>query len=323
MDPSEDEGPGGVPWRALFERSPAMLGLVDLDGSITAINTTFAQALGSTPDDLLGRKLPDLAHDEDAAALTAALARAPVAGAEHRLADGAGGWRWLAWAAGAPDAAGRVALSAIDVTEDRTHREVLATGIAHDVRAPLRAIDGFAGLLLGDDALPELTGRYLALVRGAATELGEQVDGIVALLRVGAHAVRPATVDVAAVARAAAGDRLPVHADGLPPAIADPALLRRALDELVANAVKAGATRLDVTWDADARAYAVRDDGIGFDGERADRAFRAFGRLHDRERFSGAGVGLALVARIAERHGGRVWATSAPGAGTTIFLRLA
>jgi signal transduction histidine kinase len=197
--------------------------------------------------------------------------------------------------------------------------DAVAAALAHDLRAPLRAIDGFSRILLGDDAtsgLPEDTRRYLALVRDAGTELAELLDDLVDVVRIGQ--ATPAPRDDVSVARlgrelieAVLGQRAPNVAwaidDAMPPCRADPALLRRLLEELLDNAVKFGATRVAVGWDPDAGAYAVADDGIGVAGELPAQAYEIFGRLHARDAYPGTGAGLAIARRIAALHGGRVW----------------
>lgn len=207
--------------------------------------------------------------------------------------------------------------------------DAVAAALAHDLRAPLRAIDGFSRILLSEEAvsgLPADTQRYLALVRDAGTELAELLDDLVDVVRVGRVplAVRDG-VDVALLARelveavlaprAAGAGREVEWADGdaLPLCRADPALLRRLLEELLDNAYKFGAERVEVGWDEARRAYFVSDDGIGVPGggaELPEQAYEIFGRLHGRDDYPGTGAGLAIARRIAARHGGRVWVTA-------------
>jgi two-component system sensor kinase len=112
-------------------------------------------------------------------------------------------------------------------------------------------------------------------------------------------------------------------ADDLPACRADAPQLRRLLAELLDNAAKFGGQTVAVSWDRDARAYAVADDGIGLDGDLPDEALALFRRLHAREAYPGTGAGLALASRIAARHGGRLWGRGAPGAGTTVWFTIA
>lgn len=212
--------------------------------------------------------------------------------------------------------------------------DAVAAALAHDLRAPLRAIDGFSRILLADDAaagaeLGDDTRRFLALVRDAGSELAELLDDLVDVVRIGRVplAVRDG-VDVGLLARelveavlaprAAGAGRSVVWADGdaLPVCRADPALLRRLLEELLDNAYKFGAERVEVGWDDERRAYFVCDDGIGVPGggeALPEQAYEIFGRLHGRDEYPGTGAGLAIARRIAARHGGQLWVTARPG----------
>lgn len=206
--------------------------------------------------------------------------------------------------------------------------DAVAAALAHDLRAPLRAIDGFSRILLSEERtaeLPEDLRRYLALVRDAGTELAELLDDLVDVVRIGLAApVRQDDVDVGRLARELVemvlGERAGSEvawaiADEMPPCRADPALLRRLLEELLDNAVKFGATRVAVEWDAAAGAYVVADDGIGVEGELPAQAYEIFGRLHARDAYPGTGAGLAIARRIAAAHGGRLWVTGRAGDG--------
>jgi signal transduction histidine kinase len=214
--------------------------------------------------------------------------------------------------------------------------DAVAAALSHDLRAPLRAIDGFSRILLTDDrgVLPDDTRRFLELVRDAGTELADLLDDLVDIVRVTRAELDLRDVDPGVLAREliaavlaprVAPDRAVawIVADDLPPARADQALTRRLLEELLDNAVKYGASRVELDWDAGARAYRVRDDGIGVDGDLPARALAIFGRLHARDDHGGGtGAGLALASRIAARHGGRLWGRGEAGAGTTVWFTL-
>jgi two-component system sensor kinase len=221
----------------------------------------------------------------------------------------------------------------------RAARELdeIATALAHDLRAPLRAIDGFSRILLADHAgtMPPATEHYLALVRDAGTELADLLDDLVDIVRLTGVPLDARPVDPALLARElidavfeprAAGRDVRWTVGELPPCNADQALLRRLIEELLENALKFtaphGSARIDVLWDPEVQAYAVRDDGIGLDGDLPEQAFAIFGRLHGREAFEGTGAGLAIAARIAERHGGRVWGRGTPDGGTTVWFTI-
>jgi signal transduction histidine kinase len=213
--------------------------------------------------------------------------------------------------------------------------DALASALAHDLRAPLRAIDGFSRILLADQdgALPEDTRRYLELVRDAGTELAELLDDLVAIARVAQVEMVVREVEPAELARelvdAVLAPRVPegravewVVEDGVPAVAADRALVRRLLEELLDNALKFGAARVTFGWDASEGAYRVSDDGIGFDGVLPAQALEIFGRLNGREEHPGTGAGLALATRIVARHGGRLWGAGVVGEGATIWFTL-
>ncbi|MCW2995433.1 MAG: putative ATPase [Conexibacter sp.] len=216
--------------------------------------------------------------------------------------------------------------------------DAIATALAHDLRAPLRAIDGFSRILLADHAgtLPEATERYLALVRDAGTELADLLDGLVDIVRMSqvpldlgprSPGVLAAELVEAVLAPRAVGRDVTWVIGDVPGCRADQALLRRLLEELLDNALKftsgQASARIELGWDVDAGAYFVRDDGIGVDGELPEQAFAIFGRLQSREAFAGTGAGLAIAARIAARHGGRVWGRGTPGGGLTVWFTIA
>jgi signal transduction histidine kinase len=214
--------------------------------------------------------------------------------------------------------------------------DALAAALAHDLRAPLRAIDGFSRILLSDEdrELPQETRRYLELVRDAGGEVADLLDDLVDIVRVTRAELDVREVDPGALARELVEAVMVPRAtergstvtwvveDDLPRCAADQALIRRLLEELFDNALKFGGRRIELGWDADEHAYAVRDDGIGLDGVLPDQALAIFGRLHGREAYGGTGAGLALAARIAARHGGRVWGYGTPGAGATVWFTL-
>lgn len=217
--------------------------------------------------------------------------------------------------------------------------DAFSSSVAHDLRSPLRSIDGFSHLLLADYASRLDAGGINALdrIRANTQRMGELIDGLLTLARVSGVEVRPGHVDVSELASAAGEDLrrtlpagrtveytvqpgLTAHGDGR--------LLRVAVQNLVENAfkftrraerarVEVGAKMLDGE-----RTFFVADTGIGFDMRYADNLFGAFERLHDDPAYEGTGIGLATVRRIVERHGGRLWAESAPGRGATFYFTL-
>jgi PAS domain S-box-containing protein len=213
--------------------------------------------------------------------------------------------------------------------------EAFSASVSHDLRAPLRAIDGFSRALLDDagDHLDAQARVHLARIRSATARMRERIDALLGLARTTSGELQRGAVDVGALARATLEElrgREPqrrvraVIAPGLR-AHGDRRLLRVVIDNLIGNAWKYTAPRAEAeiaVGVADDGVFFVRDNGVGFDGARAERLFRPFARLHPDEEFEGIGVGLATVQRIIHRHGGRIWAEGKPGAGAVFFFTL-
>lgn len=212
--------------------------------------------------------------------------------------------------------------------------EAFSYSLAHDLRAPLRSIDGFSEAVLEEDAavLSDKGKAYLAIVRGSVRDMSRLIDAMLELAKVGHGEVLRVRVDLTAVARKIA-DRLRatyptrrvelvIH-DGLT-ANCDPRLLGGVLENLIGNAwkftSKRDEARIEVGWSAEASAYFVRDNGAGFDMKHASRLFDAFERLHSPRDFEGTGIGLATARRIIHRHHGRIWAEGEVGVGATFYF---
>jgi light-regulated signal transduction histidine kinase (bacteriophytochrome) len=217
--------------------------------------------------------------------------------------------------------------------------EAFSYAVSHDLRAPLRSIDGFSQIL-GEDAGDRLDAPdhdALRRIRAAVQHMGDLIDALLALARVTRAELVRAPVDVTAMAHAIAAElqrREPsrrvacVIAEGLT-AHGDARLVRIVLDNLLGNAWKFTAKQPEARIEVGAQQQAdattvlfVRDNGVGFDMAYADQLFGAFQRLHHRHEFPGTGIGLATVQRIVHRHGGRLWAEGAVGHGATFYFTL-
>jgi signal transduction histidine kinase len=218
--------------------------------------------------------------------------------------------------------------------QDRASGELdeLLYAVCHDLRAPLRVIDGFSEALAEEHAT-ENTREYLETIRGAVSRMERSFEGIRQLNAVSQAPLRRIDVDVSAMAETIAGElrasdpTRDVRVDiqrGLT-VNADPALFRLALSHLLQNAWKFTAKRpdaaLSVGNEAGAKLF-VRDNGAGFEPASAQRMFGPLQRFHPARDFDGLGIGLALVRRIVHRHGGCVWAAGAPQQGMTVFIEL-
>lgn len=223
---------------------------------------------------------------------------------------------------------------------ERANRELegFVHSIAHDLRAPLRAIDGFSGVLEEEHAtvLPAEGRRYLDRVRRGARAMDRLITDLLEYARTGTVELTRGRVDMAALARrvfdeiATAEERASVEfsVGELPPTQGDPRLLRAVFRHLLDNAIKYTASQprrqIEVTAgrEADAVAYRVSDNGVGFDPIHSGKLFGVFQRLHVNGEFDGTGIGLAIVKRIVERHGGRVRADGAVNQGAVVTFTL-
>lgn len=217
--------------------------------------------------------------------------------------------------------------------------EAFSYSVSHDLRAPLRAIDGFSAVL-AETCGPRLDDegrRILGRIRAGAQRMGQLIDALLTLSRLGRQDMVCSRVEMRELARAGfeeiagepvARERIAFTLGELPAARGDPALLRQVWTNLLSNAVKFSAPRerpaigVEGEIEGDTVVYRVRDDGVGFDPTHAGKMFGAFQRLHADTRFAGTGIGLAIVQRIVTRHGGRVWAEGSVGEGATFSFAL-
>jgi PAS domain S-box-containing protein len=219
--------------------------------------------------------------------------------------------------------------------------ESFSYSVSHDLRAPLRAVNGFSGML-ARRAGPQLDAesrRYLQAVQEAAERMGQLIEDLLGLAKVTRQAIRRERVDLGAEAKtilanlratAPAERVVDVEIDADLIADGDRGLLRIVLENLLSNAWKFTAKRERAhirfgrrAGEGQASVFFVQDNGAGFDMKFADKLFGAFQRMHDAREFAGTGVGLATVARVVARHGGKIWAESAVNQGATFFFTLA
>jgi signal transduction histidine kinase len=216
--------------------------------------------------------------------------------------------------------------------------ESFSYSVSHDLRAPLRAIDGFSKILLEDySAALDPQGRhYLDVLRQNAERMGRLIEDILHYSRTGRQEITAVALSIEELARAVLAEllvgegdrriRLDVHP--MPRAHGDPMMLRQVLQNLLGNAIKFTRPRPEAVIEIGGEMQAgddvfyVRDNGVGFDMQYADKLFGIFERLHSKDQFEGSGVGLAIVKRIILRHGGRVWAEGKVDSGATFYFSL-
>ncbi|MEI6029780.1 MAG: PAS domain S-box protein [Synechococcaceae cyanobacterium ELA739] len=225
-----------------------------------------------------------------------------------------------------------------ELTEANQELEAFAYSVSHDLRAPLRAVDGFSHKLLKlyGEQLDSEGQRLLQVVRDNAQRMGQLIDDLLRFSRLGRRELQVSPVDMETLAREVAADLLASESErqiefccgALPAARGDAAMLREVWANLIGNAIKFSRDRpvahISVGGAAQAgvATYWVRDDGAGFDMAYADKLFGVFQRLHRQDEFEGTGVGLALAQRILHRHQGRIWGEGQPDGGATFQFTL-
>ena len=329
--------------------------MLDPDGRVISWTTAAERIFGYRAQDVLGRAFSQFYPPDDSAQgkpaweLQQALTHGRHEDEGWRIRkDGSRFWANVVIAP-MVDPQGTL-LGFAKVTRDLTRRrrteeslsqanaelEKFSYSVSHDLRAPLRAISGYAELLLREQGgrLDEEGLRQLHVIRDSARQGGELIDALLKFSRLGRQAMTRIDVDLTALARAVldelgpAEEPVEVVVRALPLVNGDPTLLRLVLANLIGNALKftrgRPQRRVEVgteSRDGEVVCY-VRDNGVGFDQRFAGKLFGVFQRLHRPDEFEGTGVGLALAQRILQRHGGRIWAEGKVNEGATFFFTI-
>jgi PAS domain S-box-containing protein len=350
-------------FRELADSMPQIVWAAGPEGHFDYYNRRWYEFTGRPEGASGDDSWTDVVHPEDQKECLARWHQAAAAGdayeIEYRLRAKTGVYHWfLRRALPVRDPAGNITrwfgtctnIDAVKHTEEVLRRanvetdaanrelEAFSYSVAHDLRAPLRSIDGFSQAVMEDNAdqLDAMGKSYLVRVRAAAQRMAHLIDDLLSLSRVSRSELRREKVDLSLVARAIcarlretdpARDVAIAVEDGLI-VDGDANLLAAVMENLLGNAWKFTSRRpqahIDVgrTYKDGKVAYHVRDDGAGFDMSHASNLFGAFQRLHAMAEFPGTGIGLATVQRIVRRHGGRVWAEAEVGRGATFFFTL-
>ena len=338
-----------------FELSIDMLCLSGPDGYFKKVNAAFSR-LGYTQEELLSKPFIEFVHPDDRSAtqkeVENLLRGQPTVRFENRYRCKDGSYRWLSWTS-MPDPSGIRYVVGRDITEEKSRvlalhlakelaedaakeLEAFNYSVSHDLRAPLRSIDGFTRILFEDlsEKLDDEGKKNLDRIRNAVKRMGQLIDDLLSLSRITALEIKKEPVDLSAISRrianqcqaSAPGRKVEwIVAEGIV-VHGDEELLTIALDNLIRNAWKFTRNqpkpRIEVGQGLDqgTQAVFVRDNGAGFEMANAERMFGPFQRLHTEAEFEGTGIGLAIVKRIFRKHDGRIWARGKPGEGAVFHF---
>lgn len=355
-------------FRATFENAPVGVSHLDLAGRWLQVNPKLCVITGYSRAEMLELSYMDITHPEDLepdVARDRALIRGEIGSLDREKRyirkDGSSIWVHVRTslvhsASGEPAYLVSVASDISErkraeddlrklnetlerkVAERTRELEAFSYSVAHDLRAPLRAIDGFSKIVLSDNAdkLDADSVDYLRRVRAASQRLGHIIDDLLELSQVSRTELHRESVDLAHIVQQIARELRERHpgrdvrltAPAQLKAQADPYLMRILLDNLIGNAWKytgkAAQAKIEMgmTGQGSESVFFVRDNGSGFDMAHAGKLFQPFQRLHRSEEFDGTGIGLSIVQRIVARHEGRVWAEAKKGEGATFFFTL-
>ncbi|HTV41056.1 MAG TPA: PAS domain S-box protein [Candidatus Sulfotelmatobacter sp.] len=350
-----------------FDLSRELICVLGFDGFLKTINPAWKWTLGFSDEEIISKPFIELVHPDDRAATDAETEKLMGGGEtiyfENRLRARDGSWRWFAWSARAALPQKVIYGTGRDITERKLAHEKIEklnadlqayTGqleeankeleafsysVSHDLRAPLRHIDGFVKMLVKHSApqLDDRGKRFLDIIADSAQRMGSLIDDLLVFSRMSRAELRRSRVSTDSLVHEAVqglqteinGRDIKWKIGALPEVDADPAMLQQVWVNLISNAVKYTRPRDPAKIEIGCAesgngeyVFFVHDNGVGFDMQYAHKLFGVFQRLHRSEEFEGTGIGLANVSRIIHRHGGRVWAEGRPDAGATFYFSL-
>jgi len=357
-------------YRTLFEHAPDGILIADPESYYVDANASMCRMLGYSRDEIIGRHASDIVSQKEIEHIDPALSLIKANSEYHRewqfrRKDGSV-FEAEVIATAMPD--GNLLAMIRDITERKQaeeeihklnieleHRviqrtteletankelEAFSYSVSHDLRAPLRAVDGYSQAVLEDFGaqLPEEGRHYLQTIRGGAQKMGALIDDLLTFSRLSRLPLNKRKVNTVRLVRDTLDElgcppdtrKIEMRIADLPPCLADAALLKQVWLNLLSNALKYTRQRESAVIEVGCmrengnaeNIYFIRDNGTGFDMRYADKLFGVFHRLHRADEFEGTGVGLAIVQRIVSRHGGRVWADAALDRGATFYFTL-
>jgi PAS domain S-box-containing protein len=232
----------------------------------------------------------------------------------------------------------RVLERTVQLQASNKELEAFSYSVSHDLRAPLRAIDGFTRILF-EDYMPLFDDegkRVCSVIQDTAIRMGQLIDDLLALSRLNRADMHFTKINMENLAKIVFSEianhedvqRIHFKINSLHAAMGDQVLVRQVLVNLISNAVKFSGQRAiaKITLSSEKEktmvVYCISDNGAGFDMKYSDKLFGAFQRLHSVKEFDGTGIGLAIVQRIIHRHGGEVWAKGEVGKGASFYFSL-
>lgn len=333
--------------KSIFNLSPGMLCLIDFEGAFRVVSPASSQVLGISPEELTGRRLTEFGfevrRDGNLSFVSEDGVTAPLQ-FEKKYLPAHGPGRWLHWNL-QPVAEENIIYAVVsDVTEQKTLAEAcrelesFSFSVSHDLRSPLRSICGYSEQLLEDYGgnLDDQGRRYVENILNGGRRMAQIIEAMLDFSTISRNELHRENVDLSELAvvvmaelRLSAPERMVSFtiAEGLV-VNGDARLLRSVMENLFGNAwkytgnVPHSCIEFGKTEEGGASVFFVRDNGAGFDMAHSDRLFVPFQRLHLEREFPGNGIGLATVQRIIQRHGGRIWAESAPARGATFYFTL-
>ena len=354
-------------WERTFDTVPDLIAILDDTHRIVRINKAMADRLKDRPENCVGKKCHEAVHGLSAPPAFCPHTLTCTDGRQHlaEVHEPCLGGDFLVSTTPLCNSAGRL-LGSVHVARDITERklaenqmakqaaqleertaqleelnhelESFSYSVSHDLRAPLRAIDGFSRKLERDfkDNLDEKAIKTIGVIRNNARLMGTLIDSLLSFSRVQKISMNVAMIDMAGlvgdvwkeIRNANKGRKITFKTADIVPAAGDRTLVRQVLVNLLGNAVKftrhrkQGVIEMSCRPEGDKIVYCIKDNGAGFDMEYCDKLFGVFQRLHSQEEYEGTGVGLAIVQRIILRHGGIAWAHGETDKGASFYFTL-